>query len=52
MLSLASAYLSWRDGLGMFPGPQSERRDLGGLVYFLLIFVVISNVEAYWDRIK
>lgn len=36
----------------MFPGPQGERRGLGGLVYFLLIFIVLSDVEAYWDRIK
>lgn len=36
----------------MFPGPQGERRGFGGLFYFLLIFIVLSDVEAYWDRIK
>jgi len=40
------ACLSGWDHLGMFPGPQGERTGLGGQVYFLLIFIVISNMEV------
>lgn len=46
-----SPWLDCQDGMAE-GGPQGERRGLGSLVYFLLIFVVICNVEAYWNRIK
>lgn len=43
--------LAW--GHSQFPrGRGEERRGLGGPFFFPLIFTVISNVKAYWERLK